>query len=77
MRSPDTNRHRGDVHCLIGAYRDHEVSASHPLRLTLDESRKSNALVQEIILGPLLLEHLEHLVADVLPRHGREEPMTP
>jgi predicted ATPase len=38
---------------LIGAYRYNEVSPSHPLMLTLDSIRKTSAMVQDIVLGPL------------------------
>jgi predicted ATPase len=34
---------------LIGAYRDNEVSAGHPLMLTLDSIRKNGAIVDEIV----------------------------
>lgn len=39
---------------LIGAYRDNEVSACHPLMLTLDSIRKNGAIVREIVLRPPL-----------------------
>ena len=35
---------------LVGAYRDNEVSPSHPLLRTLDAIRKAGACVQEIVL---------------------------
>src|SRR5882757_2135718 len=38
---------------LVGAYRDNEVSPSHPLLRTLDTIRKAGARVQEIVLTPL------------------------
>lgn len=51
---------------LIGAYRDNEVSAAHPLMLTLEEIRKTGATVGEIQLHPLLLEHVMQLISDTL-----------
>jgi PAS domain S-box-containing protein len=51
---------------LVGAYRDNEVSPSHPLLRTLDAIRKSGAFVQEINLLPLTREDLGRLMADTL-----------
>ncbi len=42
---------------LIGAYRDNEVSAAHPLMLTLDEIAKTGAVIQRISLAPLRLNN--------------------
>jgi hypothetical protein len=51
---------------LIGAYRDNEISPSHPLLRTLDAIRKAGASVQEISLAPLAEEDMERLMADTL-----------
>ncbi|MEG4034419.1 AAA family ATPase [Microcoleus sp. S36b_A4] len=51
---------------LIGAYRDNEVSAAHPLMLTLDEVTKTGATVNTITLAPLARTSLNQLVADTL-----------
>ena len=51
---------------LIGAYRDNEVSLSHPLRRTLEAIGKAGARVQEIVLAPLGLDDVGQLVADAL-----------
>ena len=56
---------------LIGAYRDNEVSSSHPLMRTLAAIRDAGARAQEIVLAPLGLDDVERLVADAL-RCGRE-----
>jgi PAS domain S-box-containing protein len=56
---------------LIGAYRDNEVSAEHPLMRKLDAIKAAGGKVAEITLAPLGREHLEQLVADAL-RCGRE-----
>ncbi len=51
---------------IIGAYRDNEVSAAHPLMLTLTQIRLSGATVNEIALAPLELTNINDLVADTL-----------
>jgi len=51
---------------LIGAYRDNEVSPSHPLLRTLEEIRKAGVRVREIVLAPLRLEDVGALVSDAL-----------
>ncbi|HEY9851876.1 MAG TPA: AAA family ATPase [Leptolyngbyaceae cyanobacterium] len=51
---------------LIGAYRDNEVFPAHPLTLTLDELRKSNAILNQISLAPLHQSALNTLIADTL-----------
>jgi predicted ATPase len=38
---------------LIGAYRDNEVDAAHPLRRKLDAIRTAGGKVEEITLAPL------------------------
>ena len=51
---------------LIGAYRDNEVDAHHPLARKLSAIRSSGAKVSEIKLGPLDQEHVGRLIADGL-----------
>ncbi|NEO89831.1 MAG: AAA family ATPase [Moorea sp. SIO3G5] len=51
---------------LIGAYRDNEVSPTHPLMLTLDEISKTEVKVNSITLAPLKHSDLNHLIADTL-----------
>ena len=51
---------------LIGAYRDNEVDAAHPLRRKLDAIKSAGGRVEEIALAPLAREHLGHLIADAL-----------
>jgi PAS domain S-box-containing protein len=61
---------------LVGAYRDNEISPSHPLLRTLDAIRKAGALVQEISLAPLAQEDLGRLLADTLScAPGRAAPL--
>lgn len=49
---------------IIGAYRDNEVTSSHPLMMMLDEVRKAGVPVTDIVLSPLAQEHLTELCAD-------------
>jgi hypothetical protein len=51
---------------LIGAYRDNEVTSTHPLMRRLEAIRNGGALVQEIVLTPLTGEDVSRLVADSL-----------
>ncbi len=51
---------------IVGAYRDNEVSGSHPLLLTLDEIRKSGLTPREITLRPLPPQCVEQLIEDSL-----------
>ena len=56
---------------LIGAYRDNEVNATHPLVRKLDAIRQSGAAVQDIVLSPLRRDDLLQLLVDSL-RSGQE-----
>jgi predicted ATPase/class 3 adenylate cyclase/GAF domain-containing protein len=51
---------------LIGTYRDNEVNAAHPLRLTLENLQKEGVKIQEILLNPLELETVNCWLADTL-----------
>jgi len=51
---------------LIGAYRDNEVSATHPLVRKLDAIRHGGAVLQDIVLAPLDCDDLVQLLADCL-----------
>ncbi|WP_437331217.1 AAA family ATPase [Sorangium sp. So ce381] len=51
---------------FVGAYRDNEVTPSHPLMVALDKARKDGARVSDIVLGPLSREQLGALVGDAL-----------
>jgi PAS domain S-box-containing protein len=55
---------------LVGAYRNNEVSSSHPLTQTLGAIRKAGARMQEIVLAPLGLDDIGRLVADALHCEG-------
>jgi PAS domain S-box-containing protein len=61
---------------LIGAYRDNEVSATHPLLRKLDAIRQGGGILQDIILAPLSLDDLAQLLSDSLRTvPGRAEPL--
>jgi len=51
---------------LVGAYRENEVTAKHPLRLTLQATRAGGAAIHEIALQPLSLRDTEELLGDAL-----------
>ncbi len=51
---------------LIGAYRDNEVGATHPLRRMFEAIRNAGARVHEIVLEPLRIDDTSRLVADAL-----------
>lgn len=51
---------------LIGAYRDNEVSATHPLLQSLEHLQQMPAIFNQIVLQPLALHHVEQLVSDTL-----------
>src|SRR5262247_270397 len=60
---------------LIGAYRDDEVTAAHPLMRKLDAIKTAGGKVAEITLAPLAREHLGQLIADAL--RSESERTTP
>jgi predicted ATPase len=62
---------------LIGAYRDNEVTSTHPLMRTLDTTRKAGALIHEIVLAPLHREDAAELMAESLHcDRDRTAPLT-
>ncbi|MCG9886108.1 MAG: trifunctional serine/threonine-protein kinase/ATP-binding protein/sensor histidine kinase [Cyanobacteria bacterium] len=59
----------GNCNCLLvlGAYRDNEVSSTHPLILTVEDLKKTDAIaVNTITLAPLAFTDVNALVADTL-----------
>ena len=60
---------------LIGAYRDNEVNAVHPLILTLKSIKKTSTIINEITLRPLELVHINQLLADSL--YSNKETVKP
>jgi predicted ATPase len=63
---------------LIGAYRDNEVDASHPLSRMLEELPKAGVRLTDLCLKPLSLTQTQRLVGDALPGAGQElvEPLS-
>src|SRR5262249_18202699 len=61
---------------LIGAYRDNEVDAAHPLMRKLEAIKNAGGKVQEIALAPLAQQHVERLLTDALHGEpGRSAPL--
>ena len=60
---------------LIGAYRDNEVDAAHPLMRKLEAIRSAGGMIKEITLAPLTREHLARLIGDAL--RGEPERVAP
>ncbi|MBE9126992.1 MULTISPECIES: ATP-binding sensor histidine kinase [unclassified Coleofasciculus] len=60
---------------LIGAYRDNEVSVSHPLMMTIHELQKKETTINFITLSPLALEPISQLIADTF--HSDIESVKP
>ncbi len=57
---------------IIGAYRDDEVDAQHPLQRMLDELRASYREVITINVGPLSKEHVGYMVSSTLKCDSEE-----
>ncbi|MEO7327093.1 MAG: AAA family ATPase [Minicystis sp.] len=57
---------------LIGAYRDNEVGAGHPLLAALTEIKQARGLVDEIALQPISREDVIALTGDALDRRDLE-----
>ncbi len=55
---------------LIGAYRDNEVTAAHPLMRKLEAIRQAGAPVQQIVLAPLARGDLAELITDCFRRRS-------
>jgi PAS domain S-box-containing protein len=60
---------------LIGAYRNNEVAADHPLRQKLQTMRSAGVPIDEITLTPLAIGHIEQLITDAL--HTEPTPIKP
>jgi predicted ATPase/signal transduction histidine kinase len=52
----------------MGAYRDNEVSPTHPLIMTLEGLQNQGATINHITLTPLDIEHITNLIADTVRR---------
>src|SRR4028119_1007160 len=51
---------------VIGAYRDNEVSASHPTMLALSEMKTQGVVINHLSLSPLNLNQVNEFIADTL-----------
>lgn len=51
---------------ILGAYRDNEVSPTHPFSLTVKEFNQAHVIVNTITLAPMAFEDTNHLIADTL-----------
>jgi PAS domain S-box-containing protein len=60
--------HNSDVRhlMLVGAYRDNEVSPSHPLMTAVASIREAGEQLREVVLAPLRPEDIGQLVSDSL-----------
>ncbi|MDJ0556870.1 MAG: AAA family ATPase [Microcoleaceae cyanobacterium MO_207.B10] len=54
---------------LLGAYRDNEVSASHPLAIALEKLQQNNSAIDQITLQPLPTEQIAYLIGDTLQQN--------
>lgn len=63
-----------DIRCffLMGAYRDNEVDAAHPLTRTLGALEAAGVRLNRAVLGPLQLPDLTLLIRDTLHGEGVE-----
>ncbi len=57
---------------MVGAYRDNEVDAAHPMVIMLDDLRRNDSQIYEMTLGPLSKEHIAELIVDACV--GIDEP---
>ncbi|MCU0534745.1 MAG: trifunctional serine/threonine-protein kinase/ATP-binding protein/sensor histidine kinase [Hydrococcus sp. Prado102] len=53
---------------VIGAYRNNEVSSTHPLMETVERLEKAGTTINQIAIKPLQQTHVEQLVAETLDR---------
>jgi PAS domain S-box-containing protein len=60
---------------LVGAYRDNEVDATHPLTVRLQAIRNASVKIAEITLAPLAREHIQQLIGEAL--HCEPERVEP
>lgn len=53
---------------MMGAYRDNEVDATHPLRVVIRELREAGVDMEEIALKPLGISSVSRIIEDTLGR---------
>jgi hypothetical protein len=59
---------------IIEAYRDNEVSPTHPLMQTLEKIRSTGAAVNQIAIKPLEQQYVSQLVAETLGSGSYDSP---
>jgi histidine kinase len=65
-----------DALLVIGAYRDSEVSGSHPMLSTLEVMKREGCRLTKIAVGPINVDDVSHLVQDTLSiDHGAALPL--
>jgi len=57
---------------IVGAYREDEVTESHPLALQINERKQMNIATTQIKIGNLLPENVTSLVAEALGMEDEE-----
>ncbi|MEG3988138.1 AAA family ATPase [Microcoleus sp. S28C3] len=60
---------------LIGAYRDHEVSSTHPLMQTVEYLQQTGIILNNLVLEPLSLAQVNELISDTLNDSERIHPL--
>jgi histidine kinase len=60
---------------LIGAYRDHEVSSTHPLMQTVEYLRERGIIINYLVLEPLSLAQVTELISETLNDSERIQPL--
>ncbi len=60
---------------FIGAYRDNEVSPTHPLIQTIEEIKQTVTVINNIVLQPLNLANVTQLIADTLQENQQIIPL--
>jgi predicted ATPase/serine phosphatase RsbU (regulator of sigma subunit)/tRNA A-37 threonylcarbamoyl transferase component Bud32 len=60
---------------LIGAYRDNEVSPTHPLSTSLESWQEQGSIISYLTLRPLAIEHINQLITDTL--HSNTDSVKP
>ncbi|HBB34656.1 MAG TPA: hypothetical protein DC064_23450, partial [Cyanobacteria bacterium UBA9273] len=60
---------------LIGAYRDNEVSLTHPLIQTLEAIQQTGTVINKIVLQPLDMDRVHQFIADTLYETVRVKPL--
>ena len=60
---------------FIGAYRDNEVSPTHPTIQTIEKIASAGTPVNNIVLAPLQLDHVRALITDTLTNSSAIEAL--